>query len=139
MGAWGIGIFEDDTGCDARDDIAEASDPVAELSQRLQRVSMLDRNEYFGYEYCFDALVPAAIVDAYVNGTSYKGLDEFREQHPKLELRSLASSAAAAVARVLDPNAEIHELWAENEEDYPEWKKSLEGLHSRLAAVKASA
>jgi succinate dehydrogenase/fumarate reductase flavoprotein subunit len=136
MGAWGIGIFEDDTGCDTRDDIAEAADPVAELDRRLRRVSMLDRSEYFESEYCFDALVPAAIVDAYVHGTSYKGLEEFRGQHPRLELHSLASLAAAAVARVLEPSAEIHELWAENEEDYPEWKRSLEDLQSRLMSVK---
>ena len=43
--------------------------------------------------------------------------------------------AASAVGRVLQPKAEIHELWAENEDDYPKWKASLESLRSRLSVA----
>ena len=133
MGAWGIGIFEDDTGCDTRDDIADAKDLVAELDQRLRSVSG-DPGAYLDYENCFDALVPAAIVDAYLNGTSYDGLDKLRERHPKANLEPLKPLAAAAIDRVLGPKAEIHQLWAENEGDYPAWKSSLESLRARLAS-----
>jgi hypothetical protein len=135
MGAWGIGILQDDTACDHRDDIADAEDLAAELEQRLRRVLAIDPNEYLEYDACFDALVPAAIVDAYVNGTAHDGLEKFRKDHPKAELRALSSLAAAAVGRVLQPNAELHELWAENEGDYPVWKNSLEGLRTRLARI----
>jgi len=139
MGAWGIGIFEDDTGCDVRDEIADADDLATELEQRLRRVSAFEQTEYLEYEDCFDALVPAAIVDAYVNGTSYSGLDEFREKHPTLDLHGLRLLASAAVGRVLEPKAEIHELWAENEEEYPAWKRSLEDLRARLGDAKTKA
>ena len=79
--------------------------------------------------------MPATIVDAYVNGTSQEKLEEFRSQHPQADLRGLKALAASAVGRVLQPKAEIHELWAENEDDYPKWKASLESLRSRLSVA----
>jgi hypothetical protein len=135
MGAWGIGVFEDDAGCDIRDEIADAEDLVVELERRLRRVVDADANEYLEYDDCFDALVPATIIDAYVNGTSQERLEEFRAQHPQADLRGLMALAASAVGRVLLPKAEIHELWAENEDDYPKWKASLESLRSRLSVA----
>jgi hypothetical protein len=135
MGAWGIGVFQDDTGCDVRDDIAESSDIATELRDRLQRVISTELAHPLDYQECFDAIVPATIVDAYVNGTSLVGLDDFRKQHPAVNLEGLASLGAAAVDRVLAPNAELHELWAENKEEYQAWRTSLEGLRDRLAVA----
>jgi hypothetical protein len=129
MGAWGTGIFEDDCGCDVLSDILDAEDLIGELSERLSRALETDTIEY---DEAFDALVPAAVIDAYVSGTSYTGLGELPPRPAKIgELRG---RAAEAVTRVLAPGVEIHELWRGNPTDYPRWKANLEGLVKRLRA-----
>jgi hypothetical protein len=127
MGAWGTGIFEDDCGCDVLSDILDAEDLIAELGDRLSRALETD---YIEYDEAFDALVPAAVIDAYTSGTRYTGLGELPPRPPKIgELRG---QAADAVSRVLGPEVEIHALWRENSADYPRWKQNLEQLVVRL-------
>lgn len=65
-----------------------------------------------------------------MNGTEHKGLDELPPRPPGIE--QLRPRAAEAVERVLGPDVELHELWAENEDDYPAWKAMLKALAARL-------
>jgi hypothetical protein len=129
MGAWGIGIFEDDDGYEHLDELLAAEDLVTALAEHLDDV--LGSPGYLDYGQAFDALVPAAIVDTYVNGTEHEGLDELPPRPAGIE--KLRPSAAKAVERVLGPNVELHELWAENDE-YPAWKAMLKALAARLHA-----
>jgi hypothetical protein len=129
MGAWGTGIFEDDCGCDVLSDILDAENLTEELSERLSRALETDTIEY---DEAFDALVPAAVIDAYVSGTSYTGLGDLPPRPARIS--ELRRRAADAVSRVLSPDVEIHQLWRENQADYPRWKANLEGLVARLRA-----
>src|SRR5947208_14649544 len=99
MGAWGTGIFEDDCGCDVLSDILDAEDLIGELTERLSRALETDTIEY---DEAFDALVPAAVIDAYVSGTSYTGLGDLPPRPPRIT--ELRTRAAQAVARVPSPD-----------------------------------
>jgi len=44
--------------------------------------------------------------------------------------------AAKAVERVLAPDGELHELWAENEDEYPRWEAMLKALAVRLRSSR---
>lgn len=133
MGAWGTGVFDNDTACDwayglegqtdlglvertldvalANDEGLDASDAeealaAAETVARLQGHWGV-RNSY------------TANVDAWVEKT---GL------HPS---PALARKAHAAIDRVLDETSEIVELWEESGE-LDEWKRVVDELRSRI-------
>ena len=74
--------------------------------------------------------LPVVVIDAYVSGTAYTGLGDLPPRPARIS--ELRGRAADAVSRVLRPDVEIHQLWRENQADYPRWKANLEGLVSRL-------
>ena len=134
MGAWGTGIFDDDTAMDFFNELTDSKDPL-----KLMKSTLADARaaKYLEYDGGQSALVASAIIDTILNGTRHAvGLDEldtFVAKHKGSEVSSLKSLASAAVRQVLSEGSELQELWAENVDDYPKWRANLEALVSRLA------
>lgn len=138
MGAWGYGPFEDDTALDFMVEVEDSDNPQQTLSDALD--SALD-TDYLEYTEAQGAIVSAAYIDRQVNGTRFSSpddedgldVDTFPERHPNQDFSPLKQKAAKALQQVLSENSELNELWADNEELYPKWRKGLEELIERLS------
>ena len=135
MGAWGRGIFDDDTAMDFLNELTSAKDPVKVMKKTLEAARTA---EYIEYDAGQGVLVTAAIADTILNGTQHATdldeLDTFAETHKNLDVSSLKALASAAVRRVLSEGSELRDLWAENANEYPSWRQNLEALATRLDA-----
>jgi Domain of unknown function (DUF4259) len=135
MGAWGSGIFEDDTAMDFFDGLYASDKPLQHLKDALEESSTADYLEYGAGQ---NALVSGAIIDSILNGIRHAedldDLDTFIEQHKTLDVAPLKVLASAAVRRVLSEGSELRELWAENTTEFPKWRENLESLAVRLEA-----
>ena len=133
MGAWGTGIFDDDTAMDFLNELTDSKDPLKRMKSALEDARAA---KYLEYDAGQSALVTSAIADTILNGTQHAvGLDEFDTfvaKHKSSDVSSLKGLASAAVRRVLSEGSELRELWAENVDDYPKWRENLESLASRL-------
>ena len=137
MGAWGHGHFEDDAALDFMIEI-EAGDSKKTIADALTYALEVD---YLDYDEGNAAIVSSAYIDRQVNGTKFSTpgqeepleVDTFPERHPDVELSEFRSAAVQALQKVLGDDSELNELWAENEELYPEWRLSIEQLINRLA------
>ena len=132
MGAWGTGIFDDDTAMDFLNELTDSKDPLKLMKSALEDARAAKYLEYDGGQ---SALVASAITDAILNETSHavglEELDNLLAKHKGSDVSSLKSLASAAVRQVLSEGSELRELWAENVEDYPKWRANLESLASR--------
>jgi hypothetical protein len=133
MGAWGTGIFDDDTAMDFLNELTDSKDPLKLMKSALEDARAAKYLECDGGQ---SALVAAAITDTILNETHHAvGLDEldnFVAKHKSGDVSFLKSLASAAVRQVLSEGSELRELWAENVEDYPKWRENLESLAIRL-------
>jgi hypothetical protein len=133
MGAWGTGIFDDDTAMDFLNELTDSKEPLKIMKRALEDARAVG---YLEYDAGQSALVTAAIIDAISNGTQHavgvEELDAFVVQHKNVDVSSLRSLASAAVRQVLSEGSELRELWAENADDYPTWRENLESLASRF-------
>jgi hypothetical protein len=135
VGAWGIGIFEDDSALDFLTELTEAQDPLGVMNAAFVSASGA---KYLEYEPGHRVLVSAAVLGAVLNGTHYGSdlaeLDDWVQRNRGLNLASLKVPAVTAVRRVLAEGSELKELWAENEKDYPTWRAGVEALAARIAS-----
>src|SRR5690606_28014478 len=131
MGAWGAGVFEDDT---ALDFIEEAliphPDPRSVMRQALEAVLDAD---YVDYMAGHAVLVSAAAMRAAQTGQPLEEDEqeewtEWRKGLADLDFTQLAPLAAKACRRVGSERSELGELWSENDELFPEWKSGVEAL-----------
>ena len=139
MGAWGVGIFEDDAAYEWVDKILDSDEPE-EIFESIF-VYALDTN-YVEYDDCHGVTVSAAIIDMLVNKTNYDLEDDddlkdwVEEKRGELSVKSLAPTAVRALKVIIGKKSELNELWQENEEEYDFWKDKIERLMARLSAVK---
>ncbi|MBS0376737.1 MAG: DUF4259 domain-containing protein [Proteobacteria bacterium] len=135
MGAWGSGLFDDDTALDAVDELVASDAPAPFLRDALEAATRAPYLEYAEAQRC---IVSAAAIDILVNGTSYgDGLDEFYvwvKRHHRIDTGPLQPLAAAALGRVLSDGSKLTELWAENISEYPTWRANVEALIARLGS-----
>ena len=139
MGAWGIGIFDDDTAYDFFEDIE--ADAPAFFARSFRTATAAD---YLEYDDGIAALVSAAYLDNLLNGTTYDhdhteeegitNVNHFAKYYSGPSLGHLVPAAVEAVRSVRTGNSELRELWEENEEDYPTWQAMLEALEQRLSS-----
>ncbi|MEM6769102.1 MAG: DUF4259 domain-containing protein [Bacteroidota bacterium] len=139
MGAWGHEIFQDDAPYDYLDDIA--ADPLAFFSAAITTAKASD---YLEYDEGQAVLVAAAFMDNRLNQTHFsndnedsEGLDNvnnFYRLRQNLEVGHLVPGMITALTKVVNEQSELNELWAENEELYPQWKEQIEKLSARLAS-----
>ena len=139
MGAWGVGIFEDDAAYEWVDKILDSDEPE-EIFESIF-VYALDTN-YVEYDDCHGVTVSVAIIDMLVNKTNYDLEDDddlkdwVEEKRGELSVKSLAPTAVRALKVIIGKKSELNELWQENEEGYDFWKDKIERLMATLSAVK---
>jgi hypothetical protein len=134
MGAWGTGIFEDDSALDFLDALAEGAAPFSAMEAALRTALAA---EYLDYDEAQAALVSAAVIDAACRGVELDGAGEdsatWLAGLDAAHATPLRGAAAGACRRLLGPGSELCELWSDNEEDYPAWRAQIEALASRLS------
>ena len=132
MGAWGTGIFEDDT---ALDTVQEAIDSTA--ADFLQQVILTeDDEEYLEYDRAHQIIIAGVILDALLNDTVYEHNDEafeqWLEQQNRDSVNEFKPAVLAGLKMVLSNQSELNELWQENNMEYPNWRANVEGMIARL-------
>ena len=131
MGAWGTGVFEDDTSCDLLCDALE--DDAKKFIQ--ETISSQDA-EYLEYTEGHAFIVSGVIADSILNQASYdhetEGFDEWMDQQQPDSLLEFVPDIVTGLKRVISEDSELNELWQENEEEYPEWKSNIEEIITAL-------
>jgi hypothetical protein len=143
MGAWGPGIFEDDAAYDYTEAIEE--DAYEFFRTSFETAIELD---YLEYDDAHAVTVSAAYMDNLLNGTKYVTENEededvgnvnlFNTLQKDLKVDDLKPLAVKALHKVLGKHSELNELWMENEELYPIWRKNIEDLVARLGGLRVA-
>ncbi len=68
MGAWGTGIFDDDTACDFLSELAGSKNPLDLMKRALEDAP---GSEYLEYDAGQNVLVSSAVIDTILNGTRH--------------------------------------------------------------------
>jgi len=137
MGAWGYGLFDDDTAMDAVDAMQYEENPYEFFADAFEDAIIA---EHLDYDSCHAVIVSAAYMDAMLNGTQYviEGSEDadyfnvFAKKHIAINVIDLKPFARHALQLVLSDKSELNELWAENEELYPLWSANVNALMERL-------
>jgi glutathione S-transferase len=134
MGAWGTDTFENDTALDWANDLASRGWPHVE--DTLARALSVGA-KYLDADLACEALAAADTVaralgsrgqvDAYT-----EAIDAWVAAQRSRPNASLVARARAAVERVLGPNSELAELWADSD-DADDWTAVVGKLRARLA------
>jgi len=136
MGAWGTGIFDNDTACDWAYTLEE-SDDLSVVEQTLEKVISAGF-EYLEAPEAEEALAAAEVI-ARLQG-NYGDRNAYTEIIDKWVLGralrvspELVRKTLLAIERVLTEPSELVELWKESE-DFDAWKASISNLSSRIRA-----
>lgn len=134
MGAWGIGVFEDDSALDVLDEFEGFGNPIGFMHDAFKNVN---KNNYLEYDDCINVLVSAALIDSVVNSTEYEMLTEeynhILTSIKNLEISSLKPDAVKALERVISNSSELNELWEESDY-YDNWKSNILEMITRLSS-----
>lgn len=149
MGAWGSGVFENDTALDwiaglkpqkkKLIGLFNKTDPIAYPSKAIQLV--LD-TDYIEFTMCCDGLAAAECFAALGGHPAPNLPDEIRDWVSTVKGVPTDEDynlwAAEAVWRIQEAEeSELRELWAESSEDGktdPQWHASLDDLAKRLTS-----
>lgn len=133
MGAWGYGVFDDDTAYDALEDLKASSEIIADLERYFDEVIQA---EYVGYDEGQYALVSAAVIDSIVNDIPYRCDEEdyfeWTRTLKNLDLTPLKQKAIKAINAVISDGSELKDLWGENKQLYNLWREDKIALQKRL-------
>ncbi len=140
MGTWGYNYFENDTAADFVLDIKESGDAKHLMEAALEEALETD---YLDADLGTQVIVVATYIDAALNKTKFtpagqdevEEVDAFAAANPQIDLKDLQANAVTALEKTLGDDSELNELWTENEEDYPQWKASVQELIVRLSGL----
>ncbi|MBM7588000.1 hypothetical protein JOC86_004575 [Bacillus pakistanensis] len=119
MGAWGAGIFDDDTACDVRDDFIDYLEEGYSAEEASQMI-IEEYSEEFTIEDDFEVM-----------SLVYVGLAAIQ-----LEKNCLQESIRKMSIQLIDRGADL-ELWEEADaQDYEERNKVLKELKQKLVNFK---
>jgi hypothetical protein len=128
MGTWGMKTFENDEALDWASEL-EGTKDVTLLGSSLHPAEVNDY--YLEAPDCVRILCASEVI-AGVIGKPRPSLPEnissWIAKNKNLKVKDLVPLAIEKVQRVLAKDSELDELWAENEQDYPIWKKDVEEL-----------
>ena len=135
MGAWGSGIFENDTASDWALSLEEARD--ASLIDETLKTVLSVGGDYLDASVAEEGLAAAEAVarlkgrwgtrDAYT-----EPMDKWVERYNRPPSVELLRNALSVVDRVLSAPSELLELWEESD-DAGAWRASIDDLRARLA------
>ncbi|WP_415920878.1 DUF4259 domain-containing protein [Tateyamaria sp. SN6-1] len=139
MGAWGVGILQDDSALDWVEE-AYASEGEEAVRTALETAASARPGDYLEYDEGVAARAAAEVVAASFgappDGIEADGLDTLMEHSDGVaEDDTLITLALSAVRRVASDNSEIAELWAEQDDTAAEWTAAIEGLEARLRGL----
>lgn len=132
MGAWGIGIFDNDDAADWISELESANDSDI-LSEAIG--STMDAGDYLEAPEGSCLLCACEVIAALGGQPSADLPDEVRQWvkiHETLDIAALHPVALQAIDRVLGENSELNQLWQENENEYPMWRETVLSIKSRL-------
>jgi Domain of unknown function (DUF4259) len=133
MGAWDYGFFDNDAALDYVDELEDSENPKVFFKRAFANAA---KASPLGQDDAHAVIVSAAYIDYILNGTHYgednEILVDFAAQHPKLKVDDLRADAIKSLQKVIGPDSELNELWAENAEDYDKWKGTIVELIRRL-------
>lgn len=131
MGAWGVGIYENDTASDWVDELETSG--AAVIGSALQAV--LADEGYLDAGLGCRALAAADVIGRLrVGASAGPGPDSvlaWVRAHPAEPSATLLSLAERAVDRVVGPGSELDELWAETDE-HAAWRSTTRAVVGRL-------
>ena len=131
MGAWGIGVFDDDSSCDLIFDVIE-TDAESFIVKTMEHKG----SEYLEYEECHEVIVAGAIMDMLLNKTVFahqnEEFDEWLSKQNMANLHTYKNDLVECLNLVLSDKSELNELWEENEEDYPKWKSNITSIINNI-------
>ncbi len=136
MGTWGTGLFDNDTAADWTESLSYSAD-LSLIEGTIDR-ALATVGAYLDADLACEALAAADVV-ARLRGnwgerTPYsEAVDQWVESATLEAPERLVESALAAVDRVLAPDSELNELFAETEQ-YEEWCAVLDDLRRRISA-----
>ena len=139
MGAWGTGIFDNDTACDWAYDLKDTSD-LSLIESALDKVLKVGA-EYLDASDAEKALAAAETV-ARLKGNwgirdSYtEKMDKWVEKNRLTPPQALIEKALKAIERALYKPSELLELWSESDE-FTVWEESVKDLSKRLSARRS--
>lgn len=134
MGAWGTGVFENDTSSDFASAVANGGG-IDALSEAIDRVLSSGGN-YLEAPDAEEGLAAADIV-ARLRGspgqqsTYAAAVDAWVAKSKAVASDELAHKAKQAIARILAEPSELLELWTESD-DFDGWKRAVEDVALRL-------
>ena len=135
MGAWGTGLFENDSVLDALDYLMSSS-PEQYIENSF---SMFSEGEYLDMDEAAEMLVACVFIDAVLNGINpdITGSEDFRnyvEANKNTDAGSWKNEAVRILKTIISDNSELNELWEEaGEEEYNVWKRPIADLIERLS------
>ncbi len=134
MGAWGIGIFENDAALDWLNELIKSTS--SEFIEKSIEI-VLSEEEYLDYDDCSSALAASEIIASLRGNPPIKLPDEVEswiaENSVKIN-EGLTKKAIEAINRIKE-NSEVKELIGEDTDDINLWINEIDGLISRLKAV----
>jgi hypothetical protein len=138
MGAWGAGVFANDTAADWAGDLVEGGSEET-VREALATAAEPPADAYLDADEGSEALAAAEVVAAAAGRPTAP--DAYSEdviawagRHPDLGADELIALATAAVDRVTGENSELNELWHEDGPGPNEWDEAVAELRRRLAA-----
>lgn len=136
MGAWGFGVFDNDSSCDFVMELSESENTAGDIKKILDKT--INEKEYIELDTAAAAWVCICIIDQKINNIEYDcpdiEYDDIIERSEVSALADLKNSAANAVDCILSDISELKELIEECEDnDYMVWKNSLLEIKKRLS------
>jgi hypothetical protein len=134
MGAWGPGIFENDTPCDFALNVAYG-DGIGLLNEAIDRVVGSGEN-YLEAPEAEEGLAAADIIARSRGSTGQQtaytaSIDSWVANSKSVASDELVNKAKQSIARILREPSELLELWAESA-DFDHWKRCVEEVAERL-------
>ena len=134
MGAWGHGVFDNDTACDWAYSLEESND-LSVVDAALDKV-LATQTRYLEAGDSEEALAAVEVVARLQGNVGEKNsqtetVDAWVAKHRFDVSPPLARKALATIERILSEPSEILELWEENGE-VETWKTHVENLKSRV-------
>jgi Domain of unknown function (DUF4259) len=148
MGAWGVSVFQDDSGFDWLDKFCRSRKPVELLQSAISKV--LDNDTFIMYNEAVAALTAAEVVAACLGepSDSYPEENYFRDEWmdeddraPRPDLRrigrmmpaELTEQSIAVVEKIKTfEGCELRIFWQDSPQ-YAEWQAGLDDLSERLS------
>jgi Domain of unknown function (DUF4259) len=134
VGAWGSGVFENDTACDFASTVAEGGG-IPALTQALDRV-LSSKGDYLEASDAAEGLAAAEIIARLIGHlgkeTAYTAsIDAWVKSARITASDELVEKAKLSILRILSEPSELLELWTDSD-DFDDWKRSVEDVSARL-------